>query len=93
MPFALTVACGYLIKKTPPAQLIEAIKEAQAGGSPMNSHIARKVVTYFQQHATPAARSEMAVTEREREILASLAISALLCFSSVSNFVLSSARI
>jgi DNA-binding NarL/FixJ family response regulator len=66
-------ACGYLIKKTPPAQLIEAIKETHAGGSPMNSHIARKVVTFFQKHGMPAARSEIAVTEREKEILASLA--------------------
>jgi DNA-binding NarL/FixJ family response regulator len=66
-------ACGYLIKKTPPARLIEAIREAHAGGSPMNSHIARKVVTFFQKHATPASESESAVTEREKEILASLA--------------------
>jgi len=66
-------ACGYLIKKTPPAQLIAAIKEAYEGGSPMNSHIARKVVTFFQKYRVPAGKSDVAVTEREREILASLA--------------------
>jgi DNA-binding NarL/FixJ family response regulator len=66
-------ACGYLIKKTPPARLIEAIKEAHEGGSPMNSHIARKVVTFFQKQATPATEAGAAVTEREKEILASLA--------------------
>jgi DNA-binding NarL/FixJ family response regulator len=66
-------ACGYLIKKTPPARLIEAIREAHVGGSPMNSHIARKVVTFFQKQAAPATGTEAAVTEREKEILASLA--------------------
>jgi len=66
-------ACGYLIKKTPPAQLIEAIIEAHEGGSPMNSHIARKVVTYFQKQNSPRESSEADVTDREREILASLA--------------------
>ena len=66
-------ACGYLIKKTPPARLIEAIREAHAGGSPMNSHIARKVVTFFQKQAAPVTESDSGVTEREKEILASLA--------------------
>src|SRR5215468_5620021 len=37
-------ACGYLLKKTPPAQLLEAIRDAHSGGSPMSSEIARKVV-------------------------------------------------
>ena len=64
---------GYLIKKTPPARLIEAIKEAHVGGSPMNSHIARKVVTFFQKQATPVTETDAAVTDREKEILASLA--------------------
>src|SRR5262245_40659157 len=37
-------ACGYLVKKTQPARLLEAIREAHEGGSPMSSHIARRVV-------------------------------------------------
>jgi len=40
-------ACGYLTKRTPPARILEAIKEAHEGGSPMNTHIARKVVSLF----------------------------------------------
>lgn len=40
-------ACGYLTKRTPPARIIEALKEAHEGGSPMNAHIARKVVSLF----------------------------------------------
>jgi DNA-binding NarL/FixJ family response regulator len=47
-------ACGYLLKRTPPARLLEALREAHEGGSPMSPDIARKVVAAFQQ-ATPAA--------------------------------------
>jgi len=65
-------ACGYLIKKTRPARLIEAIREAHVGGSPMNSHIARKVVTFFQKQARPVSEADAAITEREKEILACL---------------------
>jgi DNA-binding NarL/FixJ family response regulator len=46
-------ACGYLLKKTAPARLLEAIKEAHEGGSPMTPEIARKVVTLFQKTAQP----------------------------------------
>src|SRR5688572_2095875 len=44
-------ACGYLLKKTPPARLLEAIREAYEGGSPMTPEIARKVVSLFRQTA------------------------------------------
>jgi DNA-binding NarL/FixJ family response regulator len=47
-------ACGYLLKKTPPAQLLEAIREARDGGSPMSSEIARKVVRKFRRPSRPA---------------------------------------
>ena len=65
-------ACGYLIKKTPPAQLIEAIKEAYEGGSPMSSHIARKVVNYFKNNVKHSDQPESILSEREKEILTSL---------------------
>jgi DNA-binding NarL/FixJ family response regulator len=42
-------ACGYLVKKTPPARLLEAIKDANDGGSPMSSRIARQVITAFKE--------------------------------------------
>ncbi len=51
-------ACGYLLKKTPPARLIEAIREAHEGGSPMSPEIARKVVTLFQKTHEPADPGE-----------------------------------
>ena len=46
-------ASGYLLKRLPPSQLLEAIGEVHAGGSPMSSSIARKVVASFQK-AGPA---------------------------------------
>ena len=56
-------ASGYLIKSTPPAQLIEALQEAYGGGAPMSPQIARKVVRSFRpQSKTP-------LSERETEVL------------------------
>ena len=42
-------ACGYLVKKTPPIRLLEAIRDANDGGSPMSSRIARQVITAFKE--------------------------------------------
>ena len=50
-------ASGYLLKKTPPVRLLEAIREAHEGGAPMSPEIARKVITLFRQTA-PAAHSD-----------------------------------
>jgi DNA-binding NarL/FixJ family response regulator len=68
-------AVGYLVKKTPPSQLLEAIKEAYNGGSPMSSHIARKVVTMFKKKQLFSHPDETAsiLTNREKEILNGLA--------------------
>lgn len=64
-------ACGYLLKSTPPEKLLDAIYEAHKGGSPMSSHIARKVVQYF--HRAPG-RNEMAeLSKREEQVLQHLA--------------------
>ena len=51
-------ACGYLLKKTPPARLLEAIREAHEGGSPMSPEIARKVVALFRKTHEPADTQE-----------------------------------
>ena len=67
-----TGASGYLVKNTPPARLIEAIREAHEGGSPMTSHIARKVVRLFQKNFRPGRGAEVNLTNREREILTGL---------------------
>jgi DNA-binding NarL/FixJ family response regulator len=46
-------ACGYLLKKTPPARLLDSIREAAAGGAPMSPEVARRVVALFRQFAPP----------------------------------------
>ena len=65
-------ACGYLIKKTPPARLIEAINEAYSGGSPMSANIARKVVSYFNKNVHRSDNSDINLSQREKEILTNL---------------------
>ncbi len=67
-------ASGYIIKKTAPGKLIEAIKELHEGGAPMSSQIARKVVTAFQHKPTAATDGSLDIlTRREMEILEMLA--------------------
>ena len=51
-------ACGYLLKTTPPARLLEAIREAHDGGSPMSPEIARKVVSLFRKTQAAADPGE-----------------------------------
>jgi DNA-binding NarL/FixJ family response regulator len=76
---ALTAgANGYILKKTPPVKLLEAIKELYEGGAPMSSLIARKVVAAFRQRPaealvpaenTTAAGNIRMLSSREKEIL------------------------
>jgi DNA-binding NarL/FixJ family response regulator len=61
-------ANGYLLKRTPRKELMEAIAQVNAGGSPMSGLIARKVVQYFKQSATTSSELET-LSAREREIL------------------------
>ena len=61
-------ACGYLLKKTPPAKLLEAIREAHEGGAPMSPEIARKVVTLFQNTRQPEKIEEQ-LTQQEIKLL------------------------
>lgn len=65
-------ASGYLLKKTAPTELIEAIEEVRAGGAPMSMPVASKIVRYFQQRQHAASEVEK-LTQREQEILALLA--------------------
>jgi DNA-binding NarL/FixJ family response regulator len=48
-------ASGYLLKKTPPARLLESVREAHQGGSPMSPEIARKVIWMFRELRPPSA--------------------------------------
>lgn len=61
-------ASGYMLKRTPRDELLEAIREVHKGGSPMTTHIARKVVQSFQR-ATPSAPATENLSEREQQVL------------------------
>ncbi|MDX2072705.1 MAG: response regulator transcription factor [Haliscomenobacter sp.] len=65
-------ASGYLLKKTPPSKILEAIEEVYSGGAPMSPVIARKVLQLFPKK--PAVNLELdKLTSREQEVLTSLA--------------------
>jgi DNA-binding NarL/FixJ family response regulator len=61
-------ACGYLLKDTPPARLLEAIREIHQGGAPLSPEIARRVVGVFQKTPPPSA-VEQRLSPRETEVL------------------------
>ena len=63
-----TGATGYILKRTSPAQILEALRDLHAGGSPMSSEIARKVVASMQRKGK-AHQSHEILTAREKEIL------------------------
>ena len=72
---ALTAgASGYILKKTAPARMLEAIRELYHGGAPMSSQIARKVVAAFQSKAIPISDTDSlnSLSHREKEILEQL---------------------
>lgn len=68
-------ATGYMLKRTPKDELLDAIKDVQKGGSPMTTHIARKVVQAFQQASSSSKSTAEAVdptanlSPREQEVL------------------------
>lgn len=65
-------ATGYMLKQTPPNELLAAIKEVFEGGSPMSSHIARKIVQSFQQPAPDTSETD-SLSPREAQVLELLA--------------------
>jgi len=65
-------ASGYILKKTAPQRLLEAIRELYEGGAPMSSQIARKVVAAFHKHSISSGSHEndlASLSNREKEIL------------------------
>jgi DNA-binding NarL/FixJ family response regulator len=65
-------ANGYLLKKTPPAKLLDAIREARDKGAPLSPEIANKVVRLFREFR-PAARLDVDLTRLEVRLLSLLA--------------------
>lgn len=65
-------ATGYLLKRSSPTKLLQAIREVQSGGSPMSSSIARKVVASFQK-STQTGEGRVHLSPREEMVLGCLA--------------------
>jgi DNA-binding NarL/FixJ family response regulator len=65
-------ASGYLLKRTPRAELLAAVRDVHAGGSPMTSNIARKIVQSFQRFNSSPRETDN-LSPREREVLELLA--------------------
>lgn len=65
-------ASGYLLKRAAPTDLLAAIEQVRAGGSPMSPEIARQVVQFFQAEKSASAGSDD-LSGRERELLSLLA--------------------
>ena len=61
-------ASGYLLKNTPPARLLEGLREVAAGGAPMSPEIARRVVALFRAYRPPSHASYH-LTPQENELL------------------------
>ena len=61
-------ACGYLLKKTPPARLLECLREVADGGAPMSPEIARRIVHLFREHRPPQ-RAPHELTPHETRLL------------------------
>jgi DNA-binding NarL/FixJ family response regulator len=66
-------ASGYLLKRSQPAEVIEAIRDVNGGGSPMSPGIARRVFKYFHKlgsiDAPAVVEKQARLTERETEVL------------------------
>ncbi len=63
-------ASGYILKRTPLEQILEAVKDVNAGGAPMTPSIAKKVLSFFND--TRIKLNEYNLTQREKEILQEL---------------------
>ena len=61
-------ASGYLLKNTPPAKLLESLKEAVNGGAPMSPEVACRVVKLFRDFHPPE-QAEYRLTQQERQLL------------------------
>ena len=61
-------ACGYLLKKMPPAEILDSVKQAIAGGAPMSPEVARRVIDLFRQ-LRPSEKADYELTPHEVRLL------------------------
>ncbi len=64
-------ACGYLLKKTSPARILEAIRELHQGGAPMTEKVARRVLEMFRDRG-PSGSPDIRLSDREYDVLSDL---------------------
>jgi len=62
-------ASGYLLKRVTQDEILTAIKDVKDGGSPMSSHVARKVIATFREPSNEFPADEQMLSERENEVL------------------------
>jgi len=65
-------ASGYMLKKTSPLKMVEAIRETYFGGAPMTASVAVKVIQMFRVQSHGTTKEFVDLSEREKEILALL---------------------
>lgn len=65
----LSGAMGYLLKKTPPARILDSITEVQMGGASMNASIVKKVINFFNENNAYSKTEEYTLSPRELSIL------------------------
>lgn len=61
-------ACGYMLKRTSPARLLESLRESVTGGAPMSPEVARRVITLFRD-IRPPERADYELTPHETRLL------------------------
>ena len=61
-------ACGYLLKKTAPPRILQALREVHSGGAPMSPEVARRVIALFRQ-VRPPELAEYTLTTQETRVL------------------------
>ncbi|MCC6548783.1 MAG: response regulator transcription factor [Ignavibacteriaceae bacterium] len=66
----LAGAHGYLLKKTPPTRILDAIRDVLEGGAPMSPYVAMKVISHFKNQTS--IKTDYQLTAREKEILSLL---------------------
>ena len=65
-------ANGYILKSSTPDEILAALRELHAGGSPMSAHVARRVVAHLRPLKESNATSDHGLSEREQQVLALL---------------------
>ena len=61
-------ASGYLLKKTPPARLLDSLREVASGGAPMSPEVAKRVIALFRE-IRPPERADYELTPHETRLL------------------------